>query len=44
MAEAFGFKAPTGAYYLHRGRAWALPEASGQVRVGLDAFSQRSLI
>lgn len=43
MAEVFGFQVPTSTYYLHRGHAWALIEAGGQVRVGLDDFSQKVL-
>ena len=41
MAEVFGFRVPTSAYYLHRGHAWALLESDTQVRVGLDDFSQK---
>ena len=26
MVEVFGFQVPTGAYYLHRGHAWAVLE------------------
>lgn len=43
MLEVFGFQVPTSVYYLHRGHAWALPEGSDQVRVGLDDFSQKIL-
>lgn len=43
MLEVFGFQVPTSVYYLHRGHAWALPEDSDQVRVGLDDFSQKIL-
>ncbi|MHB8067183.1 MAG: glycine cleavage system protein H [Desulfobaccales bacterium] len=43
MLEVFGFQVPTSVYYLHRGHAWAVPESSGQVRVGLDDFSQKIL-
>lgn len=43
MAEVFGFKVPTNNYYLHRGHAWAVVEPTGQVRVGLDDFSQKIL-
>lgn len=41
--EAFGIKAPPGDYYLHRGHAWVALEESGEVRVGLDDFSQKVL-
>jgi glycine cleavage system H lipoate-binding protein len=41
--EVFGFQVPTRDYYLHRGHAWALLETGGQVRVGLDDFSQKIL-
>ncbi|MCK9376517.1 MAG: hypothetical protein M0P73_10240 [Syntrophobacterales bacterium] len=41
--EVFGFQVPTETYYLHRGHTWAVLEASGQVRVGLDDFSQKIL-
>ena len=43
MTEVFGFQVPTTRYYLHRGHAWAVLESSGQVRVGLDDFSQKLL-
>ena len=43
MAEVFGFQVPTNTYYLHQGHAWAVPESGGQVRVGLDDFSQKIL-
>jgi len=43
MLEVFGFQVPTSVYYLHRGHAWAVPESSGRVRVGLDDFSQKIL-
>jgi len=43
MVKVFGFEVPTDAYYLHRGHAWALLENEGQVRVGLDDFSQKIL-
>jgi len=43
MVEVFGFQVPTGAYYLHRGHAWAVLETKGRVRVGLDDFSQKIL-
>ncbi len=43
MAEVFGFQVPTSIYYLHRGHAWAVVEGDGQVRVGLDDFSQKIL-
>ncbi len=42
-AEAFGVQAPPSDYYLHQGHAWAALEESGEVRVGLDAFSQKIL-
>jgi glycine cleavage system H lipoate-binding protein len=41
LANVFGFKVPTSVYYLHRGHTWAVLEDSGQVRVGLDDFSQK---
>jgi glycine cleavage system H lipoate-binding protein len=34
---------PVSDYYLHRGHAWAMLESTGQVRVGLDDFSQKIL-
>ncbi len=43
LTESFGIPAPPEDYYLHRGHAWAAIEASGEVRVGLDAFSQKIL-
>jgi glycine cleavage system H lipoate-binding protein len=43
MVEVFGFLVPTDTYYLHRGHTWAVPEGTGQVRVGLDDFSQKIL-
>ncbi|MGQ9921926.1 MAG: glycine cleavage system protein H [Desulfobacca sp.] len=43
MVEVFGFKVPTSQYYLHRGHAWAVLEETGQVRVGMDDFSQKIL-
>ncbi len=43
LAEVFGFQVPTSNYYLHRGHAWAVLEDNGQVRVGLDDFSQKVL-
>lgn len=43
MVDVFGFQVPTETYYLHRGHAWAALEDSGQVRVGLDDFSQKIL-
>lgn len=43
MVEVFGFQVPTDTYYLHRGHAWAVVEGTGQVRVGLDDFSQKIL-
>ncbi|MFI5330341.1 MAG: glycine cleavage system protein H [Desulfobaccales bacterium] len=43
MAEVFGFQVPTDTYYLHRGHAWVVVESAGQVRVGLDDFSQKIL-
>jgi len=43
MANVFGFKVPVNFYYLHRGHSWAVLEESGQVRVGLDDFSQKLL-
>jgi glycine cleavage system H lipoate-binding protein len=43
MVDVFGFQVPTETYYLHRGHAWVVLEDSGQVRVGLDDFSQKLL-
>jgi glycine cleavage system H lipoate-binding protein len=43
FVDIFGFKVPTTGYYLHRGHAWARVEESGQVRVGMDDFSQKIL-
>jgi glycine cleavage system H lipoate-binding protein len=43
MEEVLGFQVPTSDYYLHRGHAWVLIEDEGQVRVGLDDFSQKIL-
>jgi glycine cleavage system H lipoate-binding protein len=43
MAEVFGFQVPTSNYFLHRRHAWAVMEASGKVRVGMDDFSQKVL-
>jgi glycine cleavage system H lipoate-binding protein len=43
MKDVFGFQVPISTYYLHRGHAWAVPESSGQMRVGLDDFSQKIL-
>jgi glycine cleavage system H lipoate-binding protein len=43
MVDIFGFQVPAETYYLHRGHAWAVLEKSGQVRVGLDDFSQKLL-
>lgn len=43
MVKVFGFEVPTDAYYLHRGHAWARLENEGQVRIGLDDFSQKIL-
>ena len=43
MVEVFGFKVPTSTYYLHRGHTWAVLEDNGQVRVGMDDFSQKIL-
>ena len=43
MEEVFGFQVPTSDYYLHRGHAWVLIEDAGQVKVGLDDFSQKIL-
>lgn len=43
MTDVFGFQVPTSDYYLHRGHAWAVLETEGQVRVGLDDFSQKIL-
>ncbi len=43
MVDVFGFQVPNETYYLHQGHAWARLEESGQVRVGLDDFSQKIL-
>jgi glycine cleavage system H lipoate-binding protein len=43
MMQVFGFQVPTENYYLHRGHAWAVLEDTGQVRVGVDDFSQKIL-
>ncbi len=43
MVEALGVQAPPEDYYLHRGHAWVALEESGEVRVGLDDFSQKIL-
>ncbi len=43
ITEVFGFQVPVSIYHLHRGHTWAVLEDSGQVRVGLDAFSQKIL-
>lgn len=41
--ETFGVQPPPEGYYLHRSHAWVALEDSGEVRVGLDAFSQKIL-
>lgn len=41
FVDVFGFSVPTDRYYIHRGHAWAKVEDSGQVRVGMDDFSQK---
>jgi glycine cleavage system H lipoate-binding protein len=43
VMEVFGFKVPPSDYFLHPGHAWAVLEDTGQVRVGLDDFSQKIL-
>ena len=43
ITDVYGFQVPTSIYYLHRGHTWVMPEDSGLVRVGMDAFSQRIL-
>lgn len=43
MVEVFGFRVPISTYYVHRGHAWAVLEETGQVRVGMDDFSQKIL-
>jgi glycine cleavage system H lipoate-binding protein len=43
MRDVFGFQVPIENYYLHRGHAWAALEDTGQVRVGMDDFSQKIL-
>lgn len=42
-AETFGVQMPPDDYYLHQGHAWAALESTGEVRVGLDDFSQKIL-
>lgn len=42
VVEVFGFQVPVN-YYLHRGHTWAVLEDSGEVRVGMDHFSQKIL-
>jgi glycine cleavage system H lipoate-binding protein len=42
MVKVYGFQVPTSIFYLHPGHAWAVPE-DGQVRVGVDDFSQKIL-
>ncbi len=42
LAEVFGFRVPTSSY-LHRGHTWVQLETGGQVRIGLDDFSQKVL-
>jgi glycine cleavage system H lipoate-binding protein len=41
FVDVFGFRVPTDRYYIHRGHAWAKVEDDGQVRVGMDDFSQK---
>lgn len=41
--EVFGFRVPPRGYYLHQGHAWAVPEDTGLVRLGMDDFSQKVL-
>jgi glycine cleavage system H lipoate-binding protein len=41
FVDVFGFSVPTAGYYIHRGHAWAKVEDNGQVRVGMDDFSQK---
>lgn len=41
--EVFGIQVPINDYYLHQGHAWAVPEDTGLVRVGMDDFSQKVL-
>lgn len=43
IIKANSQQVPTSIYYLHRGHTWAVPEDTGLVRVGLDAFSQKIL-
>jgi glycine cleavage system H lipoate-binding protein len=43
IVKVYGFQVPTDTYYLHRGHAWVKVEYTGQVRVGLDDFSQKIL-
>lgn len=39
--ETFGVAKPPENYYMHQGHAWAVLEDTGEVRVGLDDFSQK---
>jgi glycine cleavage system H lipoate-binding protein len=41
LVDVFGFKVPIDTYYVHQGHAWAKLEETGQVRVGVDDFSQK---
>lgn len=41
--ENFGIKVPPHNYFVHPGHAWAALEDTGEVRVGLDDFSQKIL-
>lgn len=43
LADVLGFQVPINDYYLHHGHAWVKVETTGQVRVGLDDFSQKIL-
>jgi len=43
LADVLGFQVPIHDYYLHHGHAWVKVETTGQVRVGLDDFSQKIL-
>lgn len=41
--ETFGVQMPPENYFLHQGHSWAALEDGGEVRVGLDDFSQKIL-
>lgn len=41
FVEVFGFRVPIDNYYFNQGHTWAKVEDNGQVRVGVDDFSQK---